>query len=92
MNWFQRYAIPGLFFMLLVCSFNGILFLDNLSVKKEYLTALIAAAVGFSLPIGYILAITSQLFYLRWGLWNALNTADRMMGQDDSTKQRYRKY
>ena len=67
MNWFERYGIPGLYFVGLIAGWvyafcPQTIHPDNLNS----LLGLIAASIAISLPIGYIISIIGQSVYLNW--------------------------
>jgi len=67
LNWFERYGIPGLYFVGLMAGWvyafcPQIIRWENL----DTLLGLIAALIAISLPIGYIVSIIGQSVYLRW--------------------------
>ncbi len=75
MNWFERYGIPGLYFVGLVAGWvyafcPQIIHWENL----DALLGLVAALIAVSLPIGYIISIIGQSVYLisRRCLWGWL--------------------
>jgi hypothetical protein len=59
MNWFERYGIPGLYFVLLVAAFYHIIF--GPPCDKGITVAAFGIALSASVPIGYILVIFSQM-------------------------------
>jgi hypothetical protein len=62
MNWFERYGIPGFYFVLLVAAFYYIIF--GPPCDQDIILTALGIALSASLPIGYILVIFSQrLFY-----------------------------
>jgi len=65
-NWFERYGIPGAYFIGLMVGW-GYAFCPNLFTKSdngwEWLFAI--AAIVF-LPVGYIISIFGQAVYLKW--------------------------
>jgi len=63
MNWFERYGIPGLYFVLLVAAVCYI-FGPPCDTVETAITAF-GVAVAASLPIGYILVVTSQWLYYK---------------------------
>ena len=67
MNWFQRYGIPGAYFVGLmagwVYAFNPDLWKNQAFSDHQWLLAL--AAIAF-LPIGYVISIFGQVVYLNW--------------------------
>ncbi|MBI2287845.1 MAG: hypothetical protein HYU83_02500 [Chloroflexi bacterium] len=70
MNWFERYGIPGLYFVALMAGWIYAFFpqaVPFIHLKHfDWMTGLIAALVAISLPIGYIISIISQAVYLDW--------------------------
>lgn len=71
MNWFERYGIPGAYFIGLMA---GVLYAFYPNLFKElgngsdYKWLLALAAITF-LPIGYIISILGQAVYLNWRRW-----------------------
>lgn len=64
MNWFERYSIPGGYFVALMVAWVSVFYPSiTQSLTTEVLAALIL--VGF-LPIGYILSVMAQWVYLKW--------------------------
>lgn len=65
MNWFERYGIPGIYFVLLLAVFywiiSGCLPIHDL--------AAFGAALSVSIPLGYILVILSQFLYYTISPW-----------------------
>ena len=62
MNWFERYGIPGLYFVLLVtilcCVIFGLPYCKN---QRDIAIKAFVATLPASVPIGYILVIFSQM-------------------------------
>jgi len=62
MNWFERYGIPGLYFVLLVtilcCVIFGLPYCKN---QRDIAIKVFVATLPASVPIGYILVIFSQM-------------------------------
>jgi hypothetical protein len=58
MNWFERYGIPGLYFVLLVAA---ACYIFGHPCDKDTAIKIFAAALSASVPIGYILVIVSQM-------------------------------
>ena len=61
MNWFERYAIPGIYFVSLLVAFYLIIF--GFPCEKQTIVTAFAAAISLSVPVGYILTIISQRIY-----------------------------
>lgn len=64
MSWSERYAIPGIYFVLLVAAFYWTFF--GSPFNKQTIFAALVVAVSASLPAGYILSIISQRTYYWW--------------------------
>jgi len=62
MNWFERYGIPGLYFVLLVAT---ACYIFGPPCDKDTAIQIFIAALSASLPIGYILVVTSQWLYYK---------------------------
>ena len=65
MNWFERYSIPGLFFVTLLSILLWILFEFNFSLSP----VIIGVLITISLPVGYIIVILSQVLYYFISPW-----------------------
>jgi multisubunit Na+/H+ antiporter MnhF subunit len=66
-NWFERYGIPGLYFVGIITGWvyafcPQIICWEDL----DTLFGLIAALIAISLPIGYVISIWGQFVYLNW--------------------------
>ncbi|MBI4186703.1 MAG: hypothetical protein HY530_04250 [Chloroflexi bacterium] len=70
MNWFERYGIPGFYFVGLMAGWTYAFSPHTNNILDN--PGLIAAFIAVSLPIGYIISIVSQAVYLSWRrcLWN----------------------
>lgn len=70
MNWFERYGIPGAYFVGLMAFWVRTSYPDLLKnwvgLDPQWLLAL--AAITF-LPIGYVISILGQVVYLNWRRW-----------------------
>lgn len=64
MNWFQRYGIPGAYFVALIATWA---YLSYPQIMQCYNPSVLVAliVIGF-LPIGYIISVVEQLIYLSW--------------------------
>lgn len=67
MNWFERYGIPGSYF---IASMAGWVYALYPSIWNPHtsrdLQSLVALAAVIFLPIGYVISILSQTVYLNW--------------------------
>jgi hypothetical protein len=64
MNWFERYGIPGLYFVLLITTLCCTIFgLPHCKDQRDIAIKAFVAALPASVPIGYILVILSQMLY-----------------------------
>ena len=63
-GWFQRYGVPGTSFVIFTAAWVHALYGIPDEAPKE-VAALVAATVVVSLPIGYIISIFTQLYYLK---------------------------
>jgi hypothetical protein len=88
MNWFERYGIPGLYFVLLVTILCCIIFgFPYCKDQRDIAIKAFVAALPASVPIGYILVIFSQalVYWDKISWWrvhheaweNAKNDEDR---------------
>lgn len=69
MNWFQRYGIPGAYFVALSAAWVFALSPQAraiLAVDNNHTGALAGLAVLIFLPIGYVISIFGQVVYLSW--------------------------
>jgi hypothetical protein len=73
MNWFERYGIPGLYFVLLV-AVACYIFGPPYDTVENGMTAF-EVALAASLPIGYILSVTSQWLYYKVPWWQVHHKA-----------------
>jgi hypothetical protein len=65
MNWFERYGIPGTYFVVLSAAWVYSTYTCLLEQSQSFeLGGLIS--VGTFLPIGYLLSILTQAIYLNW--------------------------
>src|SRR3990167_7789047 len=71
MNWFERYGIPGAYFIGLMAGWIYV-FCPNLLKHHAWPDPqwLLGLAITF-LPIGYVISIFSQFVYLKWRRWFA---------------------
>jgi len=90
-NWFERYGIPGLYFVGLLAGWLYAFYPQI--ICSNTLPGLIAALIAISLPIGYILSIIGQTLYLKlkWlGVHGAatdrVNKETGRLNCDDSTR------
>jgi hypothetical protein len=67
MNWFERYGIPGAYFVLLCATLGLSAFwpdlVKNWTEARQGLAGGVAVGLAASIPIGYVLAIISQCLY-----------------------------
>ena len=71
MNWFQRYGIPGAYFVALTAAWLFVLSPQTRAVVDgDHTAALVGLAVLVFLPIGYVISVLGQVIYLRlpWAL------------------------
>ncbi|MBI4267762.1 MAG: hypothetical protein HY662_03150 [Chloroflexi bacterium] len=66
MNWFERYGIPGAYFVALMVGWSFVFYQEDLRHMQSLATVLTALIAVSFLPIGYVLSVTSQWAYLRW--------------------------
>jgi hypothetical protein len=85
MNWFERYGIPGLYFVLLVTILCCIIFgFPYCKDQRDIAIKAFVAALPASVPIGYILVIFSQLLYYKvFSWWQVHREAWRLANVDD---------
>ena len=73
MNWFERYGIPGIYFVLLLAVLYWIFF-GTPPIQYDTL-AVIGVALSASIPLGYILVICSQFLYYTISPWRVHHKA-----------------
>jgi hypothetical protein len=94
MNWFERYGIPGAYFVLLLATLSVICWADSLvqyfECHPQLLTGVAALGAAASIPIGYLLAIISQVLYytpLSW-FWKVHRPAWKWAWNNRSDRER----
>ncbi len=65
MNWFQRYTIPGVYFIALTTSWFHALYCYKTFNELSDLNTLITIAIVIVFPIGYIISVLQQFLYYR---------------------------
>lgn len=80
MNWFERYGIPGLYFVLLVAAACYIL--GPPCDTEEIAMTAFGGTLAASLPIGYILLVTSQWLYYKVPWWQVHHKAWKVAKKD----------
>jgi len=79
-NWFERYGIPGFYFIFLPAIFYWIIF-GFPSTQQNGLAALaLGVAFSASIPLGYILVIFGQLIYYKISPWRVHREAWKKAG------------
>ena len=73
MNWFERYAIPGIYSVLLFAILYGMF--REISLKGDAAVAIFGAALSVSIPLGYILVVLSQRLYYWIHRWQVFSPA-----------------
>jgi len=67
MNWFERYGIPGAYFMLLLATLGLTAYwadcMKNWNSSPQSLTGIVTAGAAASIPLGYVLSVIAQVFY-----------------------------
>ena len=63
MGWFERYGIPGIYFVLFLATLYWVIFGFPPSTNAQMIVAVFAVAISASLPAGYILSIISMRIY-----------------------------
>ncbi len=83
MRWFERYGIPGIYFVLLLAAFYWIIFGFQPSINARMIVAVFAVAISASLPAGYILSIISlRIYYLYRPPWQVHNGPWHQAGEE----------
>lgn len=86
MNWFERYAVVGAYFLIILFLGLWSLGLYNMFETTTDTNAIIAFLVFAVLPVGYFMSLISQIFYY-WGIAGIQVHKEAVKGLEKSSKE-----